>query len=175
MEHPEIHWLSSDSAFGTMLIAVSETGLRRLSFGESGADWARRDTQARWIEGGAWVQDIAPTIEAFVAGEGEPNQPLPFALDSQGTPFQRRVWDYLLSIPSGETRTYADISRSLGLKGADRAVGSANGANPIAILIPCHRVIRSDGGLGGYAYGMEMKRALLRREGALGPDLLDGF
>lgn len=158
-----------------MLIAVSETGLRRLSFGESGADCARRDTQSQWIEGGPWAQDIADTIAALVAGEGdgEADHALPFALDPQGTPFQRRVWDYLLTIPTGETRTYADISRSLGLKGADRAVGSANGANPIAIIIPCHRVIRSDGGIGGYAYGVEMKRALLRREGALGPDLFD--
>ena len=85
----------------------------------------------------------------------------------KGTPFQLSVWEELLKIPYGETRTYLDIARALGNPGAARAVGAANGANPIAIIVPCHRVIASDGSLGGYAGGMWRKAWLLRHEGAM--------
>lgn len=88
-------------------------------------------------------------------------------LEYPGTPFQRRVWDALLRIPYGETRTYAELARELGAPGATRAVGSANGANRIAIVIPCHRVIAADGGLGGYGGGLWRKLRLLETEGAL--------
>jgi AraC family transcriptional regulator of adaptative response/methylated-DNA-[protein]-cysteine methyltransferase len=87
-------------------------------------------------------------------------------LDVRGTVFQERVWAELRKIPVGETRSYADIAAAVGAPGATRAVGSANGANPIAVLVPCHRVVRSDGTLGGYAGGLERKRALLAAEGA---------
>jgi O-6-methylguanine DNA methyltransferase len=83
-----------------------------------------------------------------------------------GTAFERRVWDELLRIPAGETRTYAALARAIGAPNATRAVGRANGANSIAIVIPCHRVIASDGSLCGYAGGLEMKRWLLEHEGA---------
>lgn len=86
------------------------------------------------------------------------------ALAPQGTPFQRSVWDALLTIPRGETRSYGAIARQLGNPDAIRAVGAANGANPIAIIIPCHRVIASDGTLHGYAGGLERKRYLLDLE-----------
>jgi AraC family transcriptional regulator of adaptative response/methylated-DNA-[protein]-cysteine methyltransferase len=90
-------------------------------------------------------------------------------LEYPGSPFQRRVWDALLRIPYGETRTYADIACEIGAPGAARAVGSANGANRIAIVIPCHRVVAADGGLGGYGGGLWRKLRLLEAEGALPP------
>lgn len=81
-----------------------------------------------------------------------------------GTPFQRRVWDALLKIPFGETRSYSDIARAIGQPTATRAVGAANGANPIAIVVPCHRVVGADGSLIGFGGGLDRKRFLLRLE-----------
>lgn len=82
-----------------------------------------------------------------------------------GTPFQYKVWEELLSIPFGSTSTYQALSDKLGIKGGSRAIGTAIGSNPIALLIPCHRVLRSDGGLGGFRWGLELKRKLLLLEG----------
>jgi AraC family transcriptional regulator of adaptative response/methylated-DNA-[protein]-cysteine methyltransferase len=87
-------------------------------------------------------------------------------LDPDGTPFQRRVWAALAEIPAGETRSYGDLARSLGVPSAARAVGTACGANPIAVFVPCHRALRADGGLGGYRWGLARKQALLARERA---------
>jgi AraC family transcriptional regulator of adaptative response/methylated-DNA-[protein]-cysteine methyltransferase len=89
-------------------------------------------------------------------------------LDIGGTDFQMAVWQALLQIAAGETRNYAEIAAAVGKPDAVRAAGSANGANPVSVLIPCHRVIRSDGGLGGYAYGLERKRRLLAWESGQG-------
>jgi AraC family transcriptional regulator of adaptative response/methylated-DNA-[protein]-cysteine methyltransferase len=89
-------------------------------------------------------------------------------LDVGGTAFQQAVWNELKRIPAGETRTYAEIAAAVGSPNAVRAAGSANGANNVAVLIPCHRVIRSDGSLGGFAYGLERKQALLDKERAQG-------
>lgn len=89
------------------------------------------------------------------------------ALDiASGTDFQRRVWKQLTTIPYGETRSYGQVAAALGKPSAGRAVGSANRSNPIAIVIPCHRVVQADGGLGGYASGVHIKEKLLRLEGA---------
>jgi AraC family transcriptional regulator of adaptative response/methylated-DNA-[protein]-cysteine methyltransferase len=85
-------------------------------------------------------------------------------LDPQGTEFQRRVWQALRNIPAGQTRSYAQLAQAIEQPGAVRAVGTACGANPIAVLIPCHRVVREDGGLGGYRWGIERKQRLLDRE-----------
>jgi len=84
---------------------------------------------------------------------------------ASGSVFQRRVWQELIRIPYGETRSYADVAEAVGNSSAARAVGSANGSNCIPILIPCHRVIRADGGIGGYGSGVEIKRKLLELEG----------
>ena len=86
------------------------------------------------------------------------------SLDVKGTAFQEACWRELQRIPPGETRSYAQIAAAAGNPRAVRAAGSANGANNVAVLIPCHRVIRSDGSLGGYAYGLEIKRKLLEKE-----------
>lgn len=175
MQKEALHWLQSGTIFGPMLVAASAGGLVRLSFGETLADLARLYPAADLAQGGAWAAELAPMVQAIVAGDSrlKAGGPLPFALDMRGTDFQRTVWQALLHIPEGQTRSYAELARSLGVNGGDRAVGGANGANPLAIIVPCHRVIRSDGSLGGYAYGLPMKEALLRREGALPPDLFD--
>jgi O-6-methylguanine DNA methyltransferase len=89
-------------------------------------------------------------------------------LDFRGTPFQKKVWAQLMKIPYGETRSYAEIARAIGHPKAFRAVGSANGANPIPIIAPCHRVIESNGGLGGYGHGLPMKKRLLALERTYG-------
>lgn len=156
-----------------MLLVASATGLCRLSFGDDASLLSALYPAAKLEEGGPWVRALAEPASAIVNGDIVPQlgAPLPLALDVRGTDFQKSVWQALLQIPAGSVCSYADLSRQLGTPGADRAVGSANGANPIGIIIPCHRVIRSDGSLGGYAYGLEMKRALLRREGALPADL----
>ena len=92
-------------------------------------------------------------------------------LDLRGTNFQKRVWKLLLEIPFGETRTYGDLARALGNAGASQAVGAANGKNPVAIVVPCHRVIGASGHLTGYAGGMEKKKFLLTHEGVIQPTL----
>lgn len=102
-----------------------------------------------------------------VAHVDDPRQPFPFPLAPVGTPFQRRVWDLLRDIPVGTTTTYAALAEHLGDRAASRAVATACGANPIAVAIPCHRVLRGDGGLAGYRWGVDRKRALLVAEGAL--------
>jgi AraC family transcriptional regulator, regulatory protein of adaptative response / methylated-DNA-[protein]-cysteine methyltransferase len=107
---------------------------------------------------------IAPWVEAALAQIERPSDhQLP--LDVRGTAFQEKVWAELRKIPLGETRSYADIAAAVGVPGAVRAVGTANGSNPVSVLVPCHRVIRSDGSLGGYGGGLSNKVKLLEAEG----------
>jgi AraC family transcriptional regulator of adaptative response/methylated-DNA-[protein]-cysteine methyltransferase len=103
------------------------------------------------------LQQVVDAVEA-------PGRDHSIPLDVRGTAFQEAVWSELRRIPPGETRSYAQLAAAVGKPGAVRAAGSANGANNVAVLIPCHRVIRSDGTLGGYAYGLEIKRKLLDKE-----------
>ena len=107
------------------------------------------------------VADAAIQLEQYFAGKRTE-----FELDVEldGTPFERRVWDEVRAIPYGQTATYAEIARRVGRPGASRAVGRANARNPVAVIVPCHRVVGSDGSLTGYAGGIEMKRALLDLE-----------
>jgi len=107
------------------------------------------------------LQELKAKILAFIEGEANLAR-LP--LDIRGTVFQRRVWDELRRIPRGETRTYKEIARAVGAPAAVRAVGSACGANPVALVVPCHRAVRTDGGLGGYAWGLKRKKKLLALE-----------
>jgi methylated-DNA-[protein]-cysteine S-methyltransferase len=109
------------------------------------------------------LRRAAEQLHAYFAGEG-----LGFdvPLDLQGTPFQRAVWQALLAIPSGETRSYGEIAAALGSASAVRAVGGAVGRNPVSVIVPCHRVVGSDGSLTGYAGGVDRKRALLELEHA---------
>ncbi len=156
-----IHWSVVATSLGPMLVAATAKGVCRLSFAETGADLAARFPKADLIEGGA---DFAGLFAEVVAAVEKPGDSRHIPLDVQGTAFQEAVWQELRRIPPGETRSYGQIAAAVGRPGAMRAAGSANGANNVAVLIPCHRVIRADGTLGGYAYGEEIKRELLERE-----------
>jgi AraC family transcriptional regulator of adaptative response/methylated-DNA-[protein]-cysteine methyltransferase len=156
-----IRYLVAQSSLGPMLIAATDRGLCRISFDESEADLRRRFPHA----------DIQAADDAFaalaaqvVALADDPARAANLPLDVAGTAFQQSVWEALRAIPPGETRSYKQVAAAVGRPDAVRAAGTACGDNNLALLIPCHRVLRSDGGLGGYAYGLERKRALLARE-----------
>ena len=156
-----IRWGVAQPALGPMLLAASEKGVCRLSFNEGREELARRFPEANLVEGGP---EFDALLSAVLAAVEAPEMAAAIPLDVRGTAFQEAVWQALRRIPAGETRSYAEIAAAAGHPGATRAAGSANGANPVAVLIPCHRVIRGDGQLGGYAYGLEIKRALLEGE-----------
>jgi AraC family transcriptional regulator of adaptative response/methylated-DNA-[protein]-cysteine methyltransferase len=156
-----IRWAIVATSLGLMLVAATEKGVCRLSFNEGREALAARFPHADLVEGG---EDFAVLLADVVASVERPSAPNAIPLDVQGTAFQEAVWRELRRIPPGETRSYAEIAASIGKPGAVRAAGSANGANNVAVLIPCHRVIRSDGSLGGYAYGLEIKAQLLEKE-----------
>lgn len=123
---------------------------------------------ARIEEGdGSLLDETEHQLRAYFAGD---RTSFDLPLDSPGTDFQRRVWTELLNIPHGETITYGELARRVGDAGAARAVGAANGANRLAIVIPCHRVIDSNGRLHGYGGGLDRKKWLLEHEGALKPE-----
>ena len=156
-----IRYAVIDTVLGKMLLAATQKGICRLSFDEDANALIRRFPNAVIEEGGdAMAELVAGAIAAVETPLEMPDLPL----DVAGTAFQQAVWQELRRIPPGETRSYAQIAAAVGKPAAVRATGSANGANNVAVLIPCHRVIRSDGTLGGYAYGLDRKSELLRRE-----------
>jgi O-6-methylguanine DNA methyltransferase len=151
------------SPAGTLLLAASERGLALLEF-DHGVFPPRNGhfADAIWKESSAKMRPCARELEQYFAGR---RREFSFSLDLRGTEFQRRCWQALLDIPYGETRTYAQIAHAVGQPRAFRAVGMANHDNPVAIVVPCHRVIASDGTLGGYGGGLRTKRWLLQLEG----------
>ena len=150
-----------------MLLVVSPRGIRSLRLAEPGDDVRLLDTVRSEEESAPLIQDPklrrewADRIEDVLAGE-QPSTSLP--LDLVGTPFQVSVWQALCEIPYGETRTYAEVAEAIGSPKAVRAVGSACGKNRIGLIVPCHRVLRQGGGIGGYFWGTHVKRRLLERE-----------
>ncbi|MXO90745.1 bifunctional DNA-binding transcriptional regulator/O6-methylguanine-DNA methyltransferase Ada [Pontixanthobacter aquaemixtae] len=156
-----ISYAVTSTSLGPMLVAATAKGVCRLSFNEDCAELERRFPNAQLAEGG---DDFRALLEQVVAAVEKPGDAQHIPLDVKGTAFQEAVWQELRKIPPGETRSYAEIAAAAGNPKAVRAAGSANGANSVAVLIPCHRVVRSDGSLGGYAYGTEIKRTLLERE-----------
>lgn len=156
-----ISWTVATTSLGPILLAASSKGVCRLSFGEGREALEQRFPKAELIEGGAQFSDLAAQVVAQVEA---PEQTHNIPIDIAGTAFQERVWRALMKIPLGETRSYAQIAAAAGNAKASRAAGSANGANCVAVLVPCHRVVRADGGIGGYAYGTDIKRELLARE-----------
>jgi AraC family transcriptional regulator of adaptative response/methylated-DNA-[protein]-cysteine methyltransferase len=158
-----VHWAVVPTSLGPMLLAATVKGVCCLAFGEGEADLRARFPKAELIAAGDDLRDLFARVVAAVEEPGADNSAIP--LDVKGTAFQHRCWEALRAIPPGETRSYGEQAAMLGNPKAARAVGGANGANNIAVLIPCHRVIAADGGLGGYAYGVEIKAELLRREG----------
>lgn len=156
-----IRWTVADTSLGPLLIAATDRGLCRVSFDEDAAALVARFPAATIEPGGEALASLAAEVVATVEAPGRAHR-LP--LDLRGTAFQEAVWQALGRIPPGETRTYAELAALAGRPGAVRAAGSACGANPLALVVPCHRAQRTDGTLGGYAYGLERKRALLARE-----------
>ncbi|HET9355679.1 MAG TPA: methylated-DNA--[protein]-cysteine S-methyltransferase [Sphingomicrobium sp.] len=157
-----IRFVLVDSTAGPLLVAATDKGICALNFDDSEAGLRRRFPKATIIPDDGTIAPWAAKVAELVERPGAHDLPI----DVEGTAFQERVWRELRKIPLGETRSYADIASAIGAPGATRAVGTANGSNPVAVLVPCHRVIRSDGTLGGYAGGLDRKRKLLEAEGA---------
>lgn len=154
-------------SLGRILVAATERGIAAIAFGED--DEALR----RGLEGRFPNADLEPadpsfqsSLKAVIDAVETPARGLDLPLDIRGTAFQTRVWEALREIPQGATASYASIAARIGKPKAVRAVAAACAANPLAVAIPCHRAVRSDGGLAGYAWGAERKRALLARESA---------
>ncbi len=159
----QIGYCSFASPLGTVLIAATAKGICSVKLGDDSG--RLRQLLAEEFSGAtlqeAKMEDLKRKIVAFIEGQANLAK-LP--LDVRGTVFQRRVWDELRRIPRGETGTYQEIARAIGAPEAVRAVGSACGANPVALVVPCHRAVRTDGGLGGYAWGLARKKKLLALE-----------
>lgn len=153
------------SPFGECLLAVSERGLCHLAFTQGQPESVLARIRSDWPE--ADLRHDSSVTEPFAESVFTPAGSAAMPLDLRGTPFQRKVWHALLEIPHGEVTTYGELAAAIGHPGAARAVGTAVGDNPVAVLVPCHRVVRADGSIGGYYYGPELKSALLRWEGAL--------
>jgi AraC family transcriptional regulator of adaptative response/methylated-DNA-[protein]-cysteine methyltransferase len=158
-----VHYGWFDSPFGTALAMGTDRGLCGLAFAEEiGRDATLADMRARWPRAVCThaPERIAPWVEAAFAGRGD------VAVQLIGAPFQIKVWEALMSIPSGHVTTYSKIAQAIGHPRAVRAVGTAVGRNPVSYLIPCHRALRKSGGLGGYHWGLPVKRAILAFESA---------
>lgn len=158
-----IRWGWFDSAFGPVIAMATDRGLCGMGFAaEMGREAAFDDLARRWPE--ARLQEARDEIATWVKAALGQSGPTPLHLI--GAPFQIKVWEALLSIPSGHVTTYGDIAAAIGQPRAVRAVGTAVGRNPISLLIPCHRALRRDGALGGYHWGLGVKRAILAHEAA---------
>ncbi|UWR22749.1 methylated-DNA--[protein]-cysteine S-methyltransferase [Sulfitobacter sp. S190] len=159
-----IRYVWRDTPFGEALVAGTDRGICGLAFAaEMGRDAAFADVTSRWPaatfgEGG---DDLHQWADAVFSGQGEATVQL------IGAPFQIKVWEALLRVPSGQVTTYSEIAQAIGSPRAVRAVGTAVGRNPVGYLIPCHRALRKSGGLGGYHWGLPVKRAILAYESAL--------
>ena len=162
-----IYWGWFESPFGPALVMGTEKGICGMGFSaEMGADETMKDLLDRWPLA-TFVEDptmLRPWVQQALGAEEVALDKAPLFLI--GAPFQIKVWEALLSIPSGHVTTYSEIAEAVGSPRAVRAVGSAVGRNPISWLIPCHRALRKSGGLGGYHWGLPMKRAMLAYETA---------
>lgn len=185
MSAPDGYWLPWDimeilyyelltSAVGPLFLAASEGGLVALEFDKrlpgqqtirpNPRDLRAESQQLRFEQAAGKLRPYTRELEEYFAGV---RREFTFSLDLRGTEFQLACWRALQQIPYGQTRTYADIARAVGRPQGFRAVGMANNRNPLAIVVPCHRVIASDGTLCGYGGGLDVKRKLLQLEGAL--------
>jgi methylated-DNA-[protein]-cysteine S-methyltransferase len=154
-----LNYLLLDSPVGTLRLRSNGRQLVEIEFGDRGAlpEGARQ-------QGDAVLQRAGEQLAEYFAGK---RRSFDLPLAPRGTDFQQSVWRALAGIPWGQWRSYGDIARAIGRPGAMRAVGAANGRNPLPIVVPCHRVVGSDGSLTGFAGGLEMKRYLLELEGSL--------
>jgi O-6-methylguanine DNA methyltransferase len=158
-----------DTPVGPMMALASDAALVALEFGKADRHHRLDARLARWLpshvvkDGSNGVLDAtAAWLDAYFAGNAADARALPLTM--HGTDFERRVWERLLTIPPGQTRSYGEVAAALGMRNGARAVGLANGANPLAIIVPCHRVIGSNGTLTGYGGGLDRKQWLLEHE-----------
>lgn len=162
----DIRYALAHSVLGRLLVAATDKGLCRIEMGEND-NALREDLHDEFPEADSVVEDdaaLGPYVKEIlhrISGKA-PRADLP--LDIRMTAFQRQVWAALTRIPPGETRTYGEVAASIGQPKAARAVGNTCGKNPVAIAIPCHRVLRNDGAIGGYAWGPKRKQALIQAE-----------
>jgi methylated-DNA-[protein]-cysteine S-methyltransferase len=152
-----IHYRSIDSPIGPLALAGRGGVLTHLRM----IDQTYEPNRTDWVPDDRAFPDAVAQLEAYFAGQ---RTEFDLELSLAGSEFQRRVWQALLTIPYGETRSYGQIAEQIGASGAARAVGLANGHNPIAIIVPCHRVIGASGSLTGYGGGLDRKRSLLELE-----------
>jgi AraC family transcriptional regulator of adaptative response/methylated-DNA-[protein]-cysteine methyltransferase len=162
---PEIAFVLGRSSLGRILIARGDRGVCAILLGDEPKDMiaelGAHFATDRLVEG---ESSLDAPLAAVVEASEEPWRKLNFPIDVRGTPFQRRVWDELRDIPPGTTTSYAEIAKRIGAPKALRAVAGACAANVLALAIPCHRVVRSNGSLSGYRWGLERKRLLIARE-----------
>ena len=158
----------AETYLGWVLVAATDRGICAILLGDS-PDMVAAELGERFPN--ALIEHNSATLDAAVQAVLDllevPERGLQLPLDIQGTAFQRRVWAALQAIPVGATLSYAEVAQRMGQPNATRAVAQACGANALAVAIPCHRVVRSNGGLGGYRWGLERKRRLLEREEAM--------
>ena len=161
----EIRFAIGECSLGSILVAASDRGVCAILLGDDPEFLARelqdRFPRATLIGGDQQFEEIVARVVGFVEA---PALGLDLPLDVRGTAFQQRVWQALREVPPGSTVSYAEIASRIGAPTAVRAVAGACSANPLAIAIPCHRVVHTDGGLSGYRWGVERKKALLQRE-----------
>src|SRR6201995_2518441 len=164
-ENEEIRFAVGESSLGAILVASSRKGVVAILLGDEPDELVRnlqdRFPKARLVGGDSDYEALVARVVGFVEA---PRIGLDLPLDVRGTVFQRRVWQALQQIPVGQTVSYAEIARRIGSPKAVRAVAGACASNNLAVAIPCHRVVRNDGALSGYAWGVERKRVLLDRE-----------
>jgi AraC family transcriptional regulator, regulatory protein of adaptative response / methylated-DNA-[protein]-cysteine methyltransferase len=162
-----ITYTVADSPLGALLVGATDRGLCKIDIGDDAEELEA--SLAREFHGAALVRDDAglAAVVDDVVGRIDGRQPAgSLPLDVRGTAFQRRVWEELRRIPVGQTRTYGEVAAAVGAPRASRAVGSACGANPVPVVVPCHRVVPASGGIGNYGLGPARKRRLLEVEGA---------
>jgi methylated-DNA-[protein]-cysteine S-methyltransferase len=157
-----LHFSHIDSPVGPLLLGMSERGLTVLAFGHK-LPATLAGQPVNWQESFTACAPVRQQLDEYFAGR---RREFTLLLDLRGTDFQQRCWEQLQSIPYGETRSYAEIARAVGRPNAYRAVGQSNHHNPVAIVVPCHRVLASGKALGGYGGGLPTKAFLLRLEGA---------
>ncbi|WP_287129452.1 methylated-DNA--[protein]-cysteine S-methyltransferase [Candidatus Cyanaurora vandensis] len=164
MKNQTVYYTTADCALGRILVAGTTEGIRAVSLGETDAVLetvldAYPNRQRNLAHLGPWLV----ALQDYLAGT---RTELALPLDSPGTAFQHRVWQQLQAIPYGNTLTYQQVARAIDQPQAVRAVAGACATNAVSLVIPCHRVVRSDGGLGGYRWGLTRKQALLNQESA---------
>jgi O-6-methylguanine DNA methyltransferase len=161
-----VAYASMDSPLGEIWLATTPLGLCGLGLGYSEAEWREKlgleTGAAPRFDAGSFSTIVGQLAEYFSGSRRVFDLPLDL---SKGTPFQRKVWTAAVGIPYGQVRSYGDVAVAIGAPRSARAVGSALGANPVLIVVPCHRVLRANGSLGGFAAGLEVKKALLVLEG----------